>query len=97
MEECLYLVKVFIPDDKFNHMAYYYYDANKLGRLDFGDVVITNLGVGMIIEYAPDEYEPNFNVKDIICKADDKDIKKFNKNWWNDILYIHEILKSKSK
>lgn len=97
MEECLYLVKVFVPDNKFNHMAYYYYDANKLGQLGFGDIVITSLGIGMIIEYAPDDFEPNFRVQDIIGKADDKQIKKFNKEWWNDILYIHEILNSKIK
>ncbi len=43
------MVKVFVPDNKFNHMAYYYYDANKLGQLDFGDIVITSLGIGMIM------------------------------------------------
>ena len=97
MDECLYLVKVFVQYRNYNYMAYYYYDANKLGQLDFGDVVITTMGVGMIIEYAPDDFEPNFQVQDIIGKADDKQIKKFNKEWWNDILYIHEILNSKTK
>lgn len=97
MDECLYLVKVFVPYGNYNHTAYYYYDANKLGQLDFGDVVITTMGIGMIIEYAPDDFEPDFQVRDIIGKADDKQIKKFNKEWCNDILYIHEILNSKTK
>lgn len=96
MEERLYLVKVFVPYGQYNHMAYFYYDANKLGQLGFGDIVITTMGVGMILEYAPNDYEPNFNVQDIVSKADEKQIKKFNRDWWNDILYIHEILNNKT-
>lgn len=97
MDECLYLVKVFVPYDKYHHVAYFYYDANKFGELDFGDIVVTTMGVGMILEYAPDDYEPNYNVQDIFGKADDKQIKKFNTDWWNHILCIHEILNNKAK
>lgn len=97
MDECLYLVKVFIPYGEYNHMSYYYYDANKLGQFWIGDIVVTTMGVGMILEYAPNDYEPNFPVQDIVGKADDKQIKKFNKDWWNDILYIQKILNNKTE
>ena len=50
MQDTTRFVKVFIPYNQYNHVAYCFYYTDELGELPFGTFVRTSLGVGVIIE-----------------------------------------------
>lgn len=90
-EEDIKYIKVFTPYNQYNHVAYYAYDAKEYGVLKFGTVVKTSMGVGAIIDTDVDENKlPNVNIVDIYRLANEKEVKLFNKDWWQHILEISD-------
>lgn len=93
LEEEIRYIRVFVPYAQYNHIAYYAYDVNEYGKLEFGAVVLTSMGVGAVIDPDVAEESPgNFEVKQIFRMATEKETKKFNKDWWQPILQIYECM-----
>ena len=98
MEDTTRFVKVFVPYNTYNHVAYYFYYTDELGELPFGTFVRTSLGLGVIIkENIPETELPNIDIRCIECLATEKEEKKIKKDWWNTILDIHQSLKHINK
>jgi len=97
-EDIIRFIKVFVPYAQYHHEAYYLYAVNELGELPFGTIVLTSMGAGVIIEEdIPEESLPNIDILEINGLADQRTIKKVEKDWWTTILKIHEKLKSLEK
>lgn len=93
MEEEIIFIKVFVPYAQYHHAAYFAYDINKYGRLNFGTAVKTSLGIGIIIsDDIPQDKLPNINIIDIYGIANEKETKQINNDWWNVVLEIHDKL-----
>lgn len=98
MEDTTRFVKIFIPYNQYNHVAYYFYYTDELGELPFGTFVRTSLGVGVIVEEnIPEENLPNIDIRCIEYLATEKEEKTIKKDWWDIILNIHQSLKLMNK
>ena len=94
MADTTRFVKVFIPYNQYNHIAYSFYYTDELGELPFGTFVRTSLGVGVIIkENIPEEKPPNIDIRYIEFLETEKEEKMIKKDWWDIILDIHQSLK----
>ncbi len=93
-EEQIVAIKVFTPNHPYHHTAYYGYDEANYGRLRFGEMVLTSMGVGVIIEDdVSDEKLPMCGIDEIFRLANEKEKKQMERSWWNVILEIHQRLK----
>ena len=78
MEDTTRFVKVFVPYNTYNHVAYYFYYIDELGELPFCTFVRTSLGLGVIIEdNIAEKTLPNIDILCIEFLATEKEIK----NW----------------
>lgn len=96
MEEIMF-IQVFVPYSPYHHFAYYAYDVSEYGKLEFGSVVVTSMGIGIIVQDdVPEDKLHNMNIVDIYRIANSKEEKTIRKDWWDDILKIHSILNEKN-
>lgn len=95
LDEEIKYIRVFVPYAQYNHMAYYAYDVKKYSDLKFGAVVLTSMGMGIVIDHdVAEECLGYYEVKAIVRLATEKEIKRFDKEWWQPILEICERMKS---
>ncbi len=93
MDKNVRFIKVFTPYHEWHHTSYFGYYTDKFGELPFGTVVQTSMGLAVIIDPdVPKEKLPNADIFSIDGPANEKQIKKIEKEWWRVIREIHTRL-----